>query len=47
LLELGDACPRGVGDALRLGPGPAGGVKLVGEVLGERPMRSRSCASSA
>ena len=34
LLELGDACPRLVSDALRLGLGAAGGVQLVGEVLG-------------
>ena len=34
LLELGDACARFVGDALRLGPGAAGGVQLVDEVLG-------------
>ena len=34
MLELGDACSRGVSDALRLGLGAAGGVQLVGEVLG-------------
>ena len=34
LVQLGDACARGVGDALRVGPGAAGGVKLVGEVFG-------------
>jgi hypothetical protein len=34
LLQLGDACPRSVSDALGLGLGAAGGVHLVGEVLG-------------
>ena len=34
MLELGDACTRHVGDALRLGPGAAGGMELVDEVLG-------------
>jgi hypothetical protein len=34
LVELGDASPRGVSDALRLGPGAARCVKLVGEVVG-------------
>ena len=34
LLELGDACARFVRDALRLGLGAAGGLKLVDEVLG-------------
>jgi hypothetical protein len=34
LLELGDACPRAVSDALRFGVGAAGGVHLVDEVLG-------------
>jgi hypothetical protein len=34
LVELGDAYKRFVGDALRLGPGAAGGLKLLDEVLG-------------
>ncbi len=34
LLELGDARPRTVSHALRLSPSEAGGVQLVGEVLG-------------
>jgi hypothetical protein len=34
LVELGDACPRGVSDALRVGPGAAGGMELVDEMLG-------------
>ena len=34
LLELGDARPRAIGDALRLGLGEARGVQLVGEVFG-------------
>jgi hypothetical protein len=33
LLQLGEACAPSVGDALRFGPGAAGGVTLVGEVL--------------
>jgi hypothetical protein len=37
LLELGDACPRVVSHASRLGPGEAGGVQLVDEVLGVLP----------
>jgi hypothetical protein len=34
LVQIGDACSRRVSDALRPGPGAAGGVQLVGEVLG-------------
>ena len=34
LLELGDAGPRAVSEALRLGPGAAGSVQLVDELLG-------------
>jgi hypothetical protein len=34
LLQLGDACPRGVSDALRLGLGAASGTELLDEVLG-------------
>jgi hypothetical protein len=34
LIQLGDACPRRVSDALGLGLGAAGGAHLLGEVLG-------------
>ena len=34
LLQLSDACARFVSDALRLGLGAAGGVQLVGELVG-------------
>jgi hypothetical protein len=34
LLELGDACARFVGDALRLGLGAAGDIQLVDECSG-------------
>ena len=37
LLELGDARPRAVGDALRLGPRAAGGMQLIYEMLGVAP----------
>ena len=37
LLQLSDACARFVSDALRLGAGAAGGVQLVGEVVGVPP----------
>ena len=34
LVQIGDACARFVGDALRLGPGAAGGMELVDQVVG-------------